>query len=135
MTPVETGWRGPGGAVAHVGFDQVQAGERLFGYLAVDDGFVLFVDGEARRVTPHRAAVGGAGGAVSDGSLRAPMPGKIVAAPVKAGDKVVKGQPVVVLEAMKMENPVTAHKDGVITGLAVEAGAAVTQGTVLAEIK
>jgi acetyl-CoA/propionyl-CoA carboxylase biotin carboxyl carrier protein len=41
----------------------------------------------------------------------------------------------VVLEAMKMENPVTAHKDGVITGLAVETGAAVTQGTVLAEIK
>jgi acetyl-CoA/propionyl-CoA carboxylase biotin carboxyl carrier protein len=36
---------------------------------------------------------------------------------------------------MKMENPVTAHKDGTITGLSVEAGAAVTQGTVLAEIK
>jgi acetyl-CoA/propionyl-CoA carboxylase biotin carboxyl carrier protein len=41
----------------------------------------------------------------------------------------------VVLEAMKMENPVTAHKDGTITGLSVEAGTAVTQGTVLAEIK
>jgi acetyl-CoA/propionyl-CoA carboxylase biotin carboxyl carrier protein len=36
---------------------------------------------------------------------------------------------------MKMENPVTAHKDGVVTGLAVEAGAAVTQGTVLFELK
>jgi acetyl-CoA/propionyl-CoA carboxylase biotin carboxyl carrier protein len=36
---------------------------------------------------------------------------------------------------MKMENPVTAHKDGTITGLAVEPGTAVTQGTVLAEIK
>jgi acetyl-CoA/propionyl-CoA carboxylase, biotin carboxylase, biotin carboxyl carrier protein len=48
---------------------------------------------------------------------------------VSAGDLVV------VLEAMKMENPVTAHKDGTITGLAVEAGAAITQGTVLAEIK
>ena len=45
------------------------------------------------------------------------------------------GDLVVVLEAMKMENPVTAHKDGVITGLAVETGAAITQGTVLAEIK
>ena len=45
------------------------------------------------------------------------------------------GDLVVVLEAMKMENPVTAHKDGTITGLAVEAGAAITQGTVLAEIK
>jgi acetyl-CoA/propionyl-CoA carboxylase biotin carboxyl carrier protein len=36
---------------------------------------------------------------------------------------------------MKMENPVTAHKDGTITGLAAEAGSAITQGTVLCEIK
>jgi propionyl-CoA carboxylase alpha chain/3-methylcrotonyl-CoA carboxylase alpha subunit len=135
VTPVETGWRGPGGAVAHVGFDQVQAGERLFGYLAVDDGFVLFVDGEARRVTPHRAAVGGAGGAVSDGSLRAPMPGKIVAAPVKAGDKVVKGQPVVVLEAMKMEHALTAPFDGVVESAPAAVGEQVTEGAVLAVVK
>ena len=135
VTPVETGWRGPGGAVAHVGFDQVQTGERLFGYLAVDDGFVLFVDGEARRVTPHRAAVGGAGGAVSDGSLRAPMPGKIVAAPVKAGDKVVKGQPVVVLEAMKMEHALTAPFDGVVESATAAVGEQVTEGAVLAVVK
>ena len=135
VTPVETGWRGPGGAVAHVGFDQVQAGERLFGYLAVDDGFVLFVDGEARRVTPHRAAVGGAGGVVSDGSLRAPMPGKIVAAPVKAGDKVVKGQPVVVLEAMKMEHALTAPFDGVVESAPAAVGEQVTEGAVLAVVK
>ena len=50
-------------------------------------------------------------------------------------EQVAAGDLVVVLEAMKMENPVTAHKDGTITGLAVEAGAAITQGTVLAEIK
>jgi len=48
---------------------------------------------------------------------------------VEAGDLIV------VLEAMKMENPVNAHKSGVVTGLSVEAGAAITQGTVLAEIK
>ncbi|MDF2830707.1 MAG: accA3, partial [Mycobacterium sp.] len=51
------------------------------------------------------------------------------------GQQVAAGELIVVLEAMKMENPVTAHKDGTITGLAVEPGAAVTQGTVLAEIK
>ena len=45
------------------------------------------------------------------------------------------GDLVVVLEAMKMENPVAAHKDGIVTGLAVEPGTAVTQGTVLLEIK
>jgi len=48
---------------------------------------------------------------------------------VSAGDLVV------VLEAMKMENPVTAHKDGTITGLAAEPGSSVGQGTVLCEIK
>ncbi len=41
----------------------------------------------------------------------------------------------VVLEAMKMENPVTAHKDGVVAGLSADVGAAITQGTVLCEIK
>ena len=50
-------------------------------------------------------------------------------------ETVAAGDLVVVLEAMKMENPVTAHKDGVVTGLAVEPGAAITQGTVLCELK
>ena len=44
-------------------------------------------------------------------------------------------EPETVLEALKMENPVTAHKDGVITDLSVDAGAAETQGAVLCEIK
>ena len=39
-----------------------------------------------------------------------------------------------VVEAMKMENPVTAHKDGVVTGLTLEAGASVNQGAVICEI-
>jgi propionyl-CoA carboxylase alpha chain/3-methylcrotonyl-CoA carboxylase alpha subunit len=134
VTPVETGWRGPLGELAHVGFDQVQAGDRLFGYQAVDEGFVLFVDGEARRVTPHRAARGGNAGAVADGSLRAPMPGKIVATPVKAGDVVTKGQPVVVLEAMKMEHALTAPFDGVVESVAA-LGDQVADGLELARIK
>ena len=46
---------------------------------------------------------------------------------VEEGQQVSAGDLVVVLEAMKMENPVTAHKDGTITGLAVEAGAAITR--------
>ena len=63
------------------------------------------------------------------------MQGTVVKVAVEEGQTVALGDLVVVLEAMKMENPVTAHKDGVISGLAVEAGAAITQGTVLAEIK
>lgn len=54
---------------------------------------------------------------------------------VEEGQSVEAGDLIVVLEAMKMENPVNAHKAGVVTGLSVEAGAAITQGTVLAEIK
>jgi len=134
VAPVETGWRGAEGLTAQIGFDQVQAGDRLFGYQAVEDGFILFVDGEARRVTPYRAAASAAAGAVSDGSLRAPMPGKVVAAPVKAGDAVTKGQPVVVLEAMKMEHALTAPFDGVVESVAA-VGDQVGEAAVLAVVK
>lgn len=75
------------------------------------------------------------GAAASGDAVTAPMQGTVVKVAVEEGQTVTVGDLVVVLEAMKMENPVTAHKDGVITGLAVEAGAAITQGTVLAEIK
>uniref|UniRef100_UPI0028A8871E acetyl-CoA carboxylase biotin carboxyl carrier protein subunit n=1 Tax=Brevundimonas sp. TaxID=1871086 RepID=UPI0028A8871E len=70
-----------------------------------------------------------------DGGLRAPMPGKIVAAPAKAGDKVAKGQPVVVLEAMKMEHALTAPFDGVVAEFNVAVGDQVTDGAVLAVVK
>jgi acetyl-CoA/propionyl-CoA carboxylase biotin carboxyl carrier protein len=76
-----------------------------------------------------------AGVAASGDAVTAPMQGTVVKVAVEEGQAVAAGDLVVVLEAMKMENPVTAHKDGTITGLAVEAGSAITQGTVLAEIK
>jgi len=84
---------------------------------------------KARKRGGHTAA------AASGDAVTAPMQGTVVKVAVEEGQTVSVGDLVVVLEAMKMENPVTAHKDGVITGLAVEAGAAITQGTVLAEIK
>jgi acetyl-CoA/propionyl-CoA carboxylase, biotin carboxylase, biotin carboxyl carrier protein len=76
-----------------------------------------------------------AGAAASGDSVTAPMQGTVVKVAVEEGQTVATGDLIVVLEAMKMENPVTAHKDGTITGLSVEAGTPVTQGTVLAEIK
>lgn len=63
------------------------------------------------------------------------MQGTVVKVAVEEGQEVEAGELIVVLEAMKMENPVTAHKAGTVTGLSVEAGAAITQGTVIAEIK
>ena len=63
------------------------------------------------------------------------VPYLMIKVAVEEGQTVAAGDLVVVLEAMKMENPVAAHKDGIVTGLAVEPGTAVTQGTVLLEIK
>ena len=88
------------------------------------------------RKKPKPRTRGSHGGAKASGdAVTAPMQGTVVKVAVEEGQTVATGDLIVVLEAMKMENPVTAHKDGTITGLAVEAGAAITQGTVLAEIK
>jgi len=73
-------------------------------------------------------------GPASDGSLRAPMPGKVVAVPVKAGDPVKKGQPVVVIEAMKMEQALTAPYDGVVESVGFNVGDQVGADAVLAVV-
>ncbi|WAL64965.1 acetyl/propionyl/methylcrotonyl-CoA carboxylase subunit alpha [Amycolatopsis cynarae] len=90
--------------------------------------------GAAAKAKPRKRA-GGTKAAVSGDAVAAPMQGTIVKVAVEEGQQVEAGELIVVLEAMKMENPVTAHKAGTVTGLSVEVGAAVTQGTVLAEIK
>jgi glutaconyl-CoA decarboxylase len=64
----------------------------------------------------------------------APMPGKIIALKVAVGDSVKNGQEILVMEAMKMHNPVLAGSDGVIKELLVKAGDPVQAGTVLAVI-
>ncbi|MFD6066488.1 MULTISPECIES: acetyl/propionyl/methylcrotonyl-CoA carboxylase subunit alpha [Amycolatopsis] len=90
--------------------------------------------GTAVKAKPRKRA-GGTKAAVSGDAVTAPMQGTIVKVAVEEGQQVEAGELVVVLEAMKMENPVTAHKAGTVTGLAVEVGAAVTQGTQLFELK
>ncbi len=103
-------------------------------YVALSAGKgVVFENGSAFEIRAFTPA-GAGGGAASDGSLRAPMPGKIVATPARAGDTVTKGQPVVVLEAMKMEHALVAPFDGVVGEVAVAVGDQVTDGTVLARV-
>lgn len=63
------------------------------------------------------------------------MQGTVVKIAVAEGDTVQEGQTVVVIEAMKMEQPINAHKAGIVTGLSAEVGATVTSGAVIAEIK
>ena len=76
----------------------------------------------------------GGGAKVSGDAVTSPMQGTVVKVAVSEGDTVSSGDLVLVVEAMKMENPVTAHKDGTVTGLSIEAGASVNQGAVICEI-
>ena len=91
--------------------------------------------GSARKAAPKRSAGKKSGAAASGDALTAPMQGTIVKVAVTEGDVVEAGQMVVVLEAMKMEQPLNAHKSGTITGLNAEVGAVVTSGSVICDIK
>ena len=117
--------------------DRIFLGEGVsFGYAGASSGVegVIFEQGDAWPITVASSERGPGEGSASDGSLRAPMPGKIVATPVKAGDAVTKGQPVVVLEAMKMEHALTAPFDGVVESVA-SLGDQVVEAAVLAVVK
>ena len=67
----------------------------------------------------------------ADGAAVSPMPGTVVKLMAAQGDKVGKGQPILVLEAMKMENEITAAKDGVLSELRVAEGQSVAGGEIL----
>jgi acetyl-CoA/propionyl-CoA carboxylase, biotin carboxylase, biotin carboxyl carrier protein len=83
---------------------------------------------------PRKRGGGHGGTAASGDSLTSPMQGTIVKVAVSDGDTVAEGDLVVVLEAMKMEQPITAHKAGTVSGLSAEVGASVTSGAVLCTI-
>jgi acetyl-CoA/propionyl-CoA carboxylase, biotin carboxylase, biotin carboxyl carrier protein len=82
---------------------------------------------EARRSGP-------AGGQASGNALVSPMQGTIVKIVAADGQQVSAGDTIVVLEAMKMEQPLTAHKAGTVSGLAVEVGQTVSAGAVICEL-
>ncbi len=86
--------------------------------------------------SPRKRGPGKKSGAAASGdAVASPMQGTIVKIAVEEGDAVVEGDPVVVIEAMKMEQPLNAHKAGIVSGLTAEVGATVTNGQVLCEIK
>ena len=84
---------------------------------------------------PKRAAGKKAGAAASGDAVASPMQGTIVKVAVEEGQSVAEGDVIVVLEAMKMEQPLKAHKAGTVTGLQAEVGATVTSGAVVCELK
>jgi acetyl-CoA/propionyl-CoA carboxylase biotin carboxyl carrier protein len=83
---------------------------------------------------PRRAGGGGSGKAASGDALTTPMQGTIVKVAVEDGATVAAGDLILVLEAMKMEQPLNAHKAGTVTGLSAAVGEVVTSGTTLCEI-
>ncbi|TDO88163.1 acetyl/propionyl/methylcrotonyl-CoA carboxylase subunit alpha [Enemella evansiae] len=83
---------------------------------------------------PRRRSSSGQAKAASSTSLTSPMQGTIVKVAVAEGDEVAEGDTVVVLEAMKMEQPLTAHRSGKISALNAEVGATVSAGAVICEI-
>ena len=83
----------------------------------------------------RRAGSSGKGATASGDSLTSPMQGTIVKIAVEEGATVAEGDLIVVLEAMKMEQPLNAHKSGTVTGLTAEVGATVSAGATLCEIK
>ncbi len=83
---------------------------------------------------PKRRDRGSAASAATGDSVKAPMQATVVKLAVAEGDTVVKGDLILVLEAMKMEQPITAHKDGTIAGLSAAVGATVSSGHLLLNI-
>ncbi len=108
--------------------------ERSSAPAATIDGDVLYLDGEAWSFGPPRADhAGGAG--EGDGAIMSPMPGRVIAVLVEEGQAVARGERLLVLEAMKMEQALLAPFDGVVGALKVAAGEQVPEGTLLARIE
>ena len=95
--------------------------------------FEILVHAPEPVVKRHRAKQAAAGGASGDG-LPSPMQGTVVKIAVSDGQKVEAGDLIIVLEAMKMEQPLNAHKSGVVKNLKAVVGETVSSGTILCEI-
>lgn len=92
----------------------------------------IALDGEVHRCTASDdARAGGAAGAVRSPRVTAPMPGKVLAVRVEVGQQVAAGDPLVVLEAMKMETIVSADGDACVKEVHVAVGAMIEPGQVL----
>jgi acetyl-CoA/propionyl-CoA carboxylase biotin carboxyl carrier protein len=112
------------------------AGKRLEVALPASLGFGGAASGGGKPAkSKKRSRSGGAAVAAGGNALTSPMQGTIVKVAVAEGDVVAEGDLVVVLEAMKMEQPLTAHRSGTVTGLAAAAGQTVAAGAVIATIE
>ncbi|MER7820392.1 biotin carboxylase N-terminal domain-containing protein, partial [Streptomyces sp. NPDC096153] len=110
-------------------------GKRLEVSLPSSLGMTLARTAAAGGARPKRRATKKSGPAASGDTLASPMQGTIVKVAVEEGQEVKEGDLVVVLEAMKMEQPLNAHRSGTVKGLSAEVGASIPTGAVICEIK
>ncbi len=115
------------GEAVTISYDPRQGGEGA-------DDVLVAQGGQVWRLTPWRAA-GAAGADASDGAILSPMPGRVIAVAVAAGEAVTKGQKLLTLEAMKMEHSLTAPFDGTVAQLNASEGGQVSEGTLLVKIE
>lgn|GEM_PF-955745 len=135
-----TTWRIVGeDGTARIARSVEHAGTRWL-HLAGETLAVRIGDTAARRPAGGRPATGAAGGPASDGTARrpegleAPMPGAVTQVAVSEGETVTAGQPIVIIEAMKMEHVIRAPHAGRVTALRVRQGEQVEAGAVVAEL-
>ncbi len=89
---------------------------------------------DVRAIAERDAWLGGGAAGAGEGRVTVSMPGRVVKVNVEVGEAVATGQPLLIIEAMKMENEVKAPRDGVVTAVNVAAGQSVEAGVVLVEI-
>ncbi len=108
-------------------------GKRL--EVSLPGGLGVATGGAAKKKAPKRGGGGKAGAGASGDAVVSPMQGTIVKVAVEEGQTVAEGELIVVLEAMKMEQPLNAHKAGTVTSLNAVVGEVVTAGTAVCELK
>jgi 3-methylcrotonyl-CoA carboxylase alpha subunit len=121
-------------------WDSVDIVEPLLGNLGTHHSRYGDVWSRVEEGMAHRYALdwrwdGAQGGQIASGTILSPMPGRIIAVDVAAGDTVTKGQKLLTLEAMKMEHSLTAPFDGVVAELNAETGAQVQVDAVLVRVE
>jgi 3-methylcrotonyl-CoA carboxylase alpha subunit len=100
-----------------------------------DGGIFVSMFGTTFKFLPDELRTASAAKGFHDGEIEAPMPGKVTAVEVSAGEKVAKGQRLLTLEAMKMEHALVAPFEGVVVELNAREGAQVSEGAVLARVE
>jgi acetyl-CoA/propionyl-CoA carboxylase biotin carboxyl carrier protein len=136
----------PAEAAAPAGEDErvardytVEVGGTLFDVTVIGEAAAAAAVGAAPaaggRKPPKRERAGGGGAAASSESLPSPLQGTVLKVAVEQGAEVAEGDLICVIEAMKMENEIAAHRSGKVTALNVSQGAAVSSGDVIAVIE